>query len=101
MSCARSPRSNTITFFPINHNERCVDVANKNIKKIVQKMKVIYQDWHEVLPFAFYIYCTSVRISIRATPYQLLYMEVVNPIEVKISSLRLLMEANLEEAEWI
>ena len=29
-----------------------VEAANKNIKKIVQKMTVTYKDWHEMLPFA-------------------------------------------------
>ena len=29
-----------------------VEVANKNIKQIVQKMVVTYKDWHEMLPFA-------------------------------------------------
>ncbi|MCI87634.1 hypothetical protein A2U01_0108918, partial [Trifolium medium] len=29
-----------------------VEAANKNIKKIVQKMVVTYKNWHEMLPFA-------------------------------------------------
>lgn len=29
-----------------------VEAANKNIKKIVQKMVKTYKDWHEMLPFA-------------------------------------------------
>ncbi|XP_020207600.1 uncharacterized protein LOC109792591 [Cajanus cajan] len=29
-----------------------VEAANKNIKKIVQKMVVSFKDWHEMLPFA-------------------------------------------------
>ena len=28
-----------------------VEVANKNNKKIIQKMTVSYKDWHEMLPF--------------------------------------------------
>jgi len=31
---------------------RAVEAANKNIKKIIQKMIVSYKDWHEMLPFA-------------------------------------------------
>lgn len=31
-----------------------VEVANKNIKKIVQKMTVTFNDWHEMLPFSFH-----------------------------------------------
>lgn len=29
-----------------------VEAANKNIKKIIQKMVKTYKDWHEMLPFA-------------------------------------------------
>ena len=28
-----------------------VEAANKNIKRIIQKMVVTYKDWHEMLPF--------------------------------------------------
>ena len=28
-----------------------VEAANKNIKKIIQKMVVTYKDWHEMPPF--------------------------------------------------
>ena len=79
-----------------------VEAANKNIKKIVQKMVVTYRDWHEMLPFALHGYRTSVRTSTGATPFSLVYgMEAVLPIEVEIPSLRVLMEAKLEEAEWV
>ena len=36
-----------------------VEVANKNIKKIVQKTVVTYKDWHEMLPFSLHGYRTS------------------------------------------
>ena len=78
-----------------------VEAANKNIKKIVQKMVVTYKDWHEMLPYALYGYRTSVRTSTRAAPFSLVYgTEVVLPVEVEILSLRVLMEAELSEAEW-
>src|SRR4030042_2914234 len=78
-----------------------VEAANKNIKKIVQKMVVIYKDWHEMLSFALHGYRTSVRTSTGATPFSLVYgMEAVLPVEVEIPSLRVLMEAKLTEAEW-
>jgi len=78
-----------------------VEAANKNIKKIVQKMVVTYKDWHEMLPYALYGYRTSVRTSTGATPFSLVYgMEAVLPVEVEIPSLRVLMEAELSEAEW-
>ncbi|GAU31019.1 hypothetical protein TSUD_214550 [Trifolium subterraneum] len=78
-----------------------VEAANKNIKKIVQKMVVTYKDWHEMLPFALHGYRTSVRTSTGATPFSLVYgMEAVLPIEVEIPSIRVLMETELAEAEW-
>jgi len=35
---------------------RAVEVANKNIKKIIQKMTVSHKDWHEMLPFVLHGY---------------------------------------------
>ena len=79
-----------------------VEAANKNIKKIIQKMVVTYKDWHEMLPFALHGYRTSVRTSTGATPFSLVYgMEAVLPFEVEILSLRVLMETQLEDAEWV
>ena len=46
-----------------------VEAANKNIKKIVQKMVVTYKDRHEMLPFALHGYRTTVRTSTGATPF--------------------------------
>lgn len=37
-----------------------VEEANKNIKKILQKMTETYRDWHEKLPFALFAYRTSI-----------------------------------------
>ncbi|PKI78848.1 hypothetical protein CRG98_000773 [Punica granatum] len=59
-----------------------VEAANKNIKKIIEKMTVNYKDWHEMLPYALLAYRTSIRTSIGAIPYSLVYgMEAVLPIE--------------------
>ena len=78
-----------------------VEAANKNIKKIIQKMTVSYKDWHKMLLFAPHGYRTSVSTSTGATPFSLVYrMEVVFPFEVEIPSLRILAESGLEEAEW-
>ncbi|PKI51264.1 hypothetical protein CRG98_028344 [Punica granatum] len=61
-----------------------VEAANKNIKKIIEKMTVNYKDWHEMLPYALLAYRTSIRTSTEATPFSLVYgMEVVLPIEVE------------------
>ena len=73
-----------------------VEAANKNIKKIIQKMVITYKDWHEMLSFALHAYRTAVRTSTGATPYALVY----GPLEVEIPSLRVLMDSGLEEAEW-
>ncbi|RDY12591.1 Pol polyprotein, partial [Mucuna pruriens] len=79
-----------------------VEEANKNIKKIVQKMVITYKDWQEMLPYALHGYRTSVRTSMGATPYSLVYgIEAVLPIEVEIPSLRVVAEVELEEAKWI
>jgi hypothetical protein len=78
-----------------------VKAANKNIKKIIQKMIVTYKDWHEMLPFALHAYRITIRTSTGATPYSLVFgMEAVMPLEVEIPSLRVLIESKLEEVEW-
>jgi hypothetical protein len=78
-----------------------IKAANKNLKKIIQKMVVIDKDWNEMLPFVFYAYRTMVRTSTGATPYSLVYrMEIVVPLKVKIPSLWVLMDVKLEELEW-
>ena len=75
-----------------------VEVANKNIKKIIDT----YKDWHEKLPFALHAYRTAMQTSTGVTPFSLVYgMETFLPVEVEISSLRVLMETKLEEAEWV
>jgi hypothetical protein len=78
-----------------------VETANKNLKKIIQKMVVTYKDWHEMLSYALHAYRTIVRTSTNATPYSLVYgMEAVMPLEVEIPSLRILKDAELDESEW-
>ena len=55
-----------------------------------------------MLPFALLRYKPSVCTSTGATLFSLVYgMEVFLPYEVEILSLRVIMEAKLEEAEWI
>jgi len=79
-----------------------VEAANKNIKKIIQKMVVTYKEWHQMLPFALHGYHTLVRTSTGATPFLLVYgMTAVLLFEFEIPSLRVLMETQLEEEEWI
>nr|XP_027071963.1 uncharacterized protein K02A2.6-like [Coffea arabica] len=79
-----------------------VETTNKNLKKIIRKMIERHRDWHEKLPYALMAYRTAIRTSIGATPYNLMYgMEAVLPAEVEILSLRILMEAKLDEADWV
>jgi transposase InsO family protein len=78
-----------------------VEAANKNIKKIVEKMTVTYKDWHDKLPWALMAYRTSIRTSTGATPFSLVYgTEAVLPVEVEIPSARILAEAGINESEW-
>ncbi|PHU01216.1 hypothetical protein BC332_31003 [Capsicum chinense] len=81
-----------------------VEAANKNIKKILQKMVQGSRQWHEKLSFALLGYRTTVRTSTGATPYLLMYgTETVIPTEVEIPSLRVIMEVDIDddEREWL
>jgi len=79
-----------------------VEAANKNIKKILRKMVQSSRQWHEKLPFALLGYRTTVRTSVGATPYSLVYgTEAVIPAEVEIPSLRIVVEAEIDDDEWI
>nr|XP_027121507.1 uncharacterized protein LOC113738479 [Coffea arabica] len=79
-----------------------VETVNKNLKKIIRKMTETHRNWHERLPYALMAYRTVISTPTGATSYSLMYgMEAVSPAEVKIPSLRILMEAQIEETEWI
>ena len=78
-----------------------VEFANKNIKKILVKMIDTYKDWHEFLPFTLCAYRISIRTSMGATPYSLVYgIKAILPAEVEIPSLRILSQIGLSEAKW-
>jgi len=71
-------------------------------KKILRKMVQGSKQWHEKLPFALLGYCTTVRTSVGATPYLLVYgTEAVIPAEVEIPSLRIVAEAEIDDDEWV
>ena len=73
-----------------------VEAANKNIKKIMQKMVETYKDWHKILPFELHGYHTSIHTSTEATPFSLVYgMDAFFPVEVEILSLRILPMSSL------
>ncbi|KAF3650069.1 hypothetical protein FXO38_17337 [Capsicum annuum] len=79
-----------------------VEAANKNIKKILRKIVQGFRQWHEKLPFALLEYRTTVRTSTGATPYLLVYgIEAVVPAEVEILSLRVIVEAEIDDDEWV
>ena len=79
-----------------------IKVANKNIKKIIEKTIDTYKDWHEKLPFVLHVYRTLVRTSIGVTPFSLVYgMEDILLIEMEIPSLRVVMETKLKKVEWV
>ncbi|KAE8687841.1 RING-H2 finger protein ATL43-like [Hibiscus syriacus] len=93
------PHNSTIYIPKMNG---AVEAVNKNIKKIVEKTTETYKDWHEKLFFALFAYRTLVQTSTEATPFSLAYgMEAMLPIEVEISSLRVLTEVKLDNAEWV
>ena len=65
-------------------------------------MVVTYKDWNKMLPFSLHCYRTSARTSTGATQFSLVYgMEDVLPVEIKIPSLRIMKDADLDEDEWI
>ncbi|XP_070056452.1 uncharacterized protein [Nicotiana tomentosiformis] len=75
-----------------------IEVENKNIKKILRKMVQGSRQWHEKLPFALLGY----RTSVGATPYLLVYgTEAVIPVEIEIPSLQIIVEAEIEDDEWV
>ncbi|XP_075101676.1 uncharacterized protein LOC142177111 [Nicotiana tabacum] len=79
-----------------------VEVANKNIKRILRKIVDNHRQWQKKLSFALLGYQITMRTSTGATPYILVYgTEAVIPAEAEIPSLRVIQEAKLEDTEWI
>ncbi|XP_070018822.1 uncharacterized protein [Nicotiana sylvestris] len=79
-----------------------IEAANKNIKKILRKMIQDSRQWHEKFPFALLGYRTTVCTSIGATLYLLVYgIEDVIPAEVKIPSLCIIVESEIEDTKWV
>ncbi|XP_070013774.1 uncharacterized protein [Nicotiana sylvestris] len=78
------------------------EVENKNIKKILRKMIQGCRQWHEKFLFALLGYRTTARTFIRATPYLLVFgTKTVIPAEAEIASLRIIMESEIEDTEWV
>ncbi|XP_070021868.1 uncharacterized protein [Nicotiana sylvestris] len=72
------------------------------VKKILRKMVENHKLWDEKLPFALLGYRTTIRTSTGETQYLLVYgIKAVIPAKVETSSLRIIQEAELSDAEWI
>ncbi|XP_070025319.1 uncharacterized protein [Nicotiana sylvestris] len=97
--------SNIICRFGIPKTIITDNAANLNshlMKEILRKMIQGSRQLHEKLPFALLGYRTTVRTSVGATLYLLVYgTEAVIPAEVEIPSLRIIMESEIEETEWV
>ena len=79
-----------------------VEAANKTIAKIIRKMAQRGRDWPEKLHTALWGYRTSIRTSTGETPFALTYgMEAMLPIELEIPSLRVLLENEVNEVQWL
>ncbi|XP_075095216.1 uncharacterized protein LOC142173510 [Nicotiana tabacum] len=79
-----------------------IEEANKNIKRILQKIVYNHRQWHKKLSFALLGYQNTMRTSARAASYMLVYgTEAVILAEVEIPSLRVIEDAKLDDAEWI
>ncbi|XP_047330988.1 uncharacterized protein LOC124934495 [Impatiens glandulifera] len=79
-----------------------VEAANKNVISILKKATQTYRDWHEKLPYALWGYRTTARTSTGETPYSLVYgMEAVQPIELELPTLRVLLESHVIEEDWL
>ncbi|XP_070022728.1 uncharacterized protein [Nicotiana sylvestris] len=60
------------------------------------------RQWDEKLSFALLGYHTTVRTLAGVTPYLLVYgTEAVIPAEIEIPSLRIVAEAEIDDAEWV
>ncbi|XP_060194940.1 uncharacterized protein LOC132624132 [Lycium barbarum] len=91
---------NSTTYLPQING--AVEAANKNIKRILRKRTDNHKGWHEQLPYDLLGYRAMARTSTGAMPYLFVYgTEVVIPAEVKIPSLRIMQEAELDNVEWV
>ena len=75
-----------------------VEAANKNLKNVLSKMVENGKYWHLKLPFALWGYRTTERVSTKMSPFSLVYgAEVVLPVEIEASSLRVRLENQVSE----
>ncbi|XP_074314411.1 uncharacterized protein LOC141649626 [Silene latifolia] len=61
-----------------------------------------YREWPEKIPFALWGHRTLIRTVTGATLYYLVYgMKAVQPVELEVPSLRILLESQVPEADWV
>ncbi|XP_015075506.1 uncharacterized protein K02A2.6-like [Solanum pennellii] len=76
-----------------------VETTTNNIKRILCKMIYNQIHWHKKLAFALMGYRSTIRTSIGATPYFLVYgNEAVIPDEVEIPSIRIIQDVEFSDA---
>ncbi|XP_074317869.1 uncharacterized protein LOC141653898 [Silene latifolia] len=79
-----------------------VETANKTVTIILRKISDNYREWPEKIPFALWGYITLIRIATRAAPYYLVYgIKAVQPVDLEVPSLRILLESQVPEADWV
>jgi transposase InsO family protein len=78
-----------------------VEAFNKTLGKILKKTDTKNRrDWHDRLFEALWAYRVTVRTSMQATPYSLVYgSEVVLPLEVQLPSLRVVVHEKIANDE--
>ena len=70
------------------------------MKRILRKMVETSQDWLKKFPFALWAYHMSCHTSTGATPFSLVHgMEVVLPVEMEVSSLRVALENQITKTD--
>nr|XP_009792703.1 PREDICTED: uncharacterized protein LOC104239693 [Nicotiana sylvestris] len=71
--------------------------------KIKHRKSTTYRpQMNRAIPFALLGYCTTIRTSTGATPYLLVYVTgAIIPAEVEIPSLRIIQEAEFNDAKWV
>ncbi|XP_074299695.1 uncharacterized protein LOC141630844 [Silene latifolia] len=71
-----------------------VKAANKTVVAILRKMSDNYREWPDKIPFALWVYRTSIRTATGATTYYLVYgMKAVPPAKLEVPYLRILLES--------
>ncbi|XP_069143414.1 uncharacterized protein [Solanum lycopersicum] len=79
-----------------------VEETHKNIKKILKRKVKGTRHRQEKLPFALLVYRTKVHTLIGSTPYLLGYgTETLVLAEVKNPSLQIIVDTEIEDAEWV